>query len=194
MTKDLPKNADDSIATRASLLNRLKDHEDQASWQEFFEAYWSLIYGVARKAGLSDAEAQDVVQETVINVARKIGEFRYDPKVCSFKTWLLRLTRWRIIDKLRQRNNAGQPSGEPAAVGGCGEPRNDFSDDTARTATLERLPDPAGVELERIWDAEWEKTVFALACDRVRQRVAPEQWQMFDLYVVRQLPARRVAQ
>ena len=41
MTKNQPRNADDSIATRASLLNRLKDHEDRASWQEFFEAYWS---------------------------------------------------------------------------------------------------------------------------------------------------------
>ena len=87
---------DDTIATRASLLDRLRDCQDQASWQEFFDTYWRLIYTVATQAGLSDAEAQDVVQETVISVAKNVGEFRYDPKICSFKTWMLRMTRWRI--------------------------------------------------------------------------------------------------
>jgi len=52
------------------LLSRLKDWRDDASWQEFFDTYWRLIYGVARKAGLSDAEAQDIVQETVFSVVR----------------------------------------------------------------------------------------------------------------------------
>ena len=61
----------DSIPTRHSLLNRLKDWRDEASWREFFELYWELIYNVARKAGLNDAEAQKVVQETVIAVAKK---------------------------------------------------------------------------------------------------------------------------
>ena len=61
----------DSIPTRHSLLNRLKDWRDEASWREFFETYWELIYNVARKAGLNDAEAQDVVQETVIAVAKR---------------------------------------------------------------------------------------------------------------------------
>ncbi|PYJ97103.1 MAG: hypothetical protein DME23_17310, partial [Verrucomicrobia bacterium] len=76
---------DDSIATRASLLDRLKDREDQASWQEFFDTYWLLIYRVAKKAGLTDAEAQDIVQETVMAMANKLPGFIYDPKVCSFK-------------------------------------------------------------------------------------------------------------
>lgn len=87
-----------SLATRASLLGRLKNLEDQGSWQEFFDAYWQPIYGSAVKAGLTDSEAQDVVQETVITASKHLPAFRYDPKVCSFKTWLLRLARWRIIE------------------------------------------------------------------------------------------------
>ena len=71
---------DDSIATRASLLDRLKDREDQPSWQEFFDCYWELIFRVAKKGGLTDAEAQDVVQETVISVSNKLPGFVYDPK------------------------------------------------------------------------------------------------------------------
>jgi hypothetical protein len=60
------------------LLHRLKDWGDDASWREFFEAYWELIYNVARKAGLTDTEAQEVVQETVIGVAKKIGGFEVE--------------------------------------------------------------------------------------------------------------------
>ena len=82
-----------SLQTRWSLIGRLKDMDDRQSWQEFFDAYWKLIYSVALKAGLSDAEAQEVVQETVISVANKMPEFKADPAAGSFKSWLLTLTR-----------------------------------------------------------------------------------------------------
>ena len=64
---------------RRSLVSRLKNWEDNASWQEFFDTYWKLIYSVAIKAGLSDEEAEDVVQETVVSVAKKMDSFKYDP-------------------------------------------------------------------------------------------------------------------
>src|SRR2546430_16504207 len=98
-----PPETKELIPTRESLLSRLKDWEDRESWQDFYDTYWKLIYGMARKAGLSDAEAQEIVQETVISVARKIEGFKYDPTVCSFKTWMLQLTRWRIINQLKKR-------------------------------------------------------------------------------------------
>src|SRR4029079_2682188 len=96
-------------ATRNSLIERLGNWEDRARWQEFFDTYWRLIYGVARKSGLSDAEAQDVVQDTVISVAKNIT--RYDKKAGSFKSCLLQLTRWRIIDQVRKRSPAGATRG-----------------------------------------------------------------------------------
>ena len=94
---------DELIATCASLINRLRNWQDQSSWNEFFNTYWRLIYGVARKAGLSDDEAQEVVQETLISVAKHMPTFRYDPAIGSFKTWLLNMTRWRIIAQFRKR-------------------------------------------------------------------------------------------
>ena len=95
--------SDDFIPTRHSLLSRLKDWGDQESWRDFFDTYWKLIYGVAIKAGLSGVEAQEVVQETVIAVAKKIHDFKTDPAFGSFKAWLLHLTRWRIADQFRKR-------------------------------------------------------------------------------------------
>src|SRR5438477_9156148 len=94
---------DELIPTRASLLGRLKDWKDEESWRVFFETYWKLIYNAARKAGLTDAEAQDVVQETVISVSKSIPTFDYDAEGGSFKSWLLLLTRWRITDQFRRR-------------------------------------------------------------------------------------------
>ena len=90
-------------ATRRSLVDRLVNWDDQKRWQEFFDTYWRLIYSTARKAGLTDAEAQEVVQETVITVAKKIDKLKYDPAIGSFKGWLLQITRWRIVDQFRKR-------------------------------------------------------------------------------------------
>src|ERR1700751_1573386 len=91
------------IATRRSLVDRLANWGDQRRWQEFFDTYWKLIYSTARKSGLTDQEAQEVVQETIITVAKKIDKLRYDPAIGSFKGWLLQITRWRIVDQFRKR-------------------------------------------------------------------------------------------
>src|SRR5688572_12987119 len=93
----------ETLPTRRSLLERIKAWEDHAGWQEFFDTYWGLIYGVARQAGLNDAEAQDVVQETIVAVAKNIGDFDYDPGRGSFKNWLLQQTRWRIQGHFRKK-------------------------------------------------------------------------------------------
>src|SRR6266516_1088602 len=108
----MPPREEELIPTRASLLTRLKNWQDRSSWQEFFDTYWKLIYGVARKAGLTDTEAQDVVQETMASVAKHMPTFKYDPALGSFKAWLLNMTRWRIIDQLRRRgpHYAADPS------------------------------------------------------------------------------------
>jgi RNA polymerase sigma factor (sigma-70 family) len=176
---------EDLIPTRESLLSRLKDWRDAESWQDFFDTYWRLIYGVARKAGLSDAEAQDIVQETVLSVARKIEGFRYDPKVCSFKTWMLNLTRWRILNQLKRREREKDAS-RPSESGGTPDLPSD------RTDTVERIADPAGCALETMWDTEWEQNLLAAALERVKRQVAPEQFQIFDLACLEGWPVRKV--
>ncbi|MBM3833633.1 MAG: sigma-70 family RNA polymerase sigma factor [Verrucomicrobia bacterium] len=70
----MAENPDEFIPTRRSLLSRLKDWDDQESWKEFFNTYWKLIYGVAIKSGLTDAEAPDVVQDAIISIAKKMRE------------------------------------------------------------------------------------------------------------------------
>jgi len=170
-----PDNAD-SIPTRATLLGRLKNWEDVDSWQDFNDTYSKLIYGVARQSGLTDAEAHDVVQETLLGVARKIHEFESSPERGSFKNWLLNITRWRIADHFRSRPPVkASPSFEE------GE----------RTPTAERIPDPA--DLDAVWEAEWKRSVFQTAFLRVCRRVKPKHAQIFELYAVQRWPVMKVA-
>ena len=173
--------ADDYLPTRQSLLERLKNLEDQKSWQTFFDQYWKLIYGVARRSGLSDAEAQDVVQETIITVSRKIQGFAYDPAYGSFKGWLKRLTQWRITDYLRkkqyQSHGKRMPKEEPMS-----------------TSLVDRLEDPAGREIEKAWDEEWKNNLLEAAMASVKQRVSPRHYQIFYFHACRKLPAKQVAE
>src|SRR5216117_1881985 len=97
MAENIAKAGTDSLLpTRRSLLSRLRDWQDQAGWREFFDTYWRLIYNVARKSGLADAQAQDVVQNTFIYLSRRMPNFHYDPARGSFKSWLRVVTRSRI--------------------------------------------------------------------------------------------------
>jgi RNA polymerase sigma factor (sigma-70 family) len=172
---------DELIPTRATLIQRLKNWQDQSSWQDFFDTYWKLIYGVALKGGLTETEAQDVVQETMISVAKHMPTFKYDPAIGSFKTWLLNMTRWRITDQLRKRGPAFAAS-HPT-----------FEDTATGTRTVDRVIDPASHDLAALWDTEWEKNILAVAMAKVRRRLDPRKYQIFDLYVNKAWPSEKVA-
>lgn len=169
----------ETLATRASLLGRLKDFDNQPSWQEFFDSYWRLVFSAARKAGLTPEEAQDAVQETFVAVAKNIGAFRYDPARCSFKTWLLLITRQRIIWQLRKRPPIAAHVARPAS-------------DATRTATIDQVPDPTNDSLDSIWEEEWQKNLMAAALERVKRKVSSRQFQIFDLHVLQNWPAAEV--
>jgi RNA polymerase sigma factor (sigma-70 family) len=176
----MPLNTEELIPTRRSLLSRLKDWDDEESWRDFFNIYWRLIYRAAIKAGLSDAEAQDVVQETLLELAKKMPGFKYDPAVGSFKGWLLRTTQWKISGQFKRRRRESREV-------------NLASDDRTGTAAIEGMPDPAALDLDSVWDAEWERNLFDAAMENVKRKVSPAQFEMFYLNVMKEKPVREVA-
>lgn len=176
MSRDTTLSTEEFIPTRYTLLSRLQNWNDDESWKDFFNTYWHLIYSVARKSGLTDVEAQDVVQETVISVAKHIHKFRLDRKLGSFKGWLRNLTRWRIADQLRKRTRLASESEHSEA----GEPLPDF---------LPELPEQSS---DPKWDEEWRANLLQAAIDRVKLQIREEQYQIFDLVVLRQWPVSRV--
>jgi RNA polymerase sigma-70 factor (ECF subfamily) len=169
--------------TRLSLLERLRNLDDHSSWQEFFDTYWKLIYCAAVKGGLTEADAEDVVQETIIGIARNMENFRYEPEVCSFKGWLMHITRNRIIDHLRKARS----------------PKHAFVPLPADTGTGERVEllcegGGAGKLFEDVWDEEWQRNLFDAAMERVKRKVAPEHYQIFYLQTVKGMAARDVGE
>jgi len=177
MDEALASLSEDLIPTRYSLLSRLKDWEDEESWRVFFDTYWRLIYGVAIKAGLTDAEAQEVVQETIICVAKNIQKFKRDRKLGSFKGWLRNLTHWRIADQLRKRTLVvqGNTALERQSLG-----------------SLDQIPEPPDEAAAAEWENEWQRNMLKAALERVKRLVREEQYQLFDLYVVKQWPVERI--
>ncbi len=167
--------ADEFIRTRRSLLSRLRDWDDGESWRDFFDIYGRFIYRIAHKSGLNDSEAQDVVQETLIAVAKQMPGFKYDPAIGSFKGWLHQITRRRVVDHLRKRS----PELQIASVGPTGQ-------------AVDGYPDHAGSGFESLWEEEWQKHVFHSAVQRVKRRVQARQFQMFDLFVTLQWPIKTV--
>jgi RNA polymerase sigma factor (sigma-70 family) len=173
------------LPTRQSLLSRLKDWDDNDSWRTFFETYWKLIYRAAIRAGLTEVEAQDAVQETVISVSKSIKTFKYRPDG-SFKGWLLRLTRWRINDQFKKRQQ------KTVSVSEANRAMPEWEDFSGATE------DEAGGEVascvtEASWEEGWEANLLDAALGRVKRRVDARQYQVFQQFVLKGRPANEVA-
>src|SRR5262245_48529780 len=96
----------DHPSTRASLLVRLRDPHDGAAWDTFVRLYAPLVYGLARRRGLQDADAADLTQEVLWTVARSVGGLEYDPARGTFRAWLYTVVRTRLINFLARRDAA----------------------------------------------------------------------------------------
>lgn len=168
------------IPTRATLIDRLKNWQDQASWQDFFETYWKLIYGLARKSGLNAEDAQDVVQDTLVSVANQMPNFKYDPKLGSFKSWLRTLIRWRIADHVRKRGTV-----KTVPFPGGPGPDEPFA--------MKELPDTDGQTIDQVYEQEWQKNLLDAAVANVKRKMDPQKYQVFDLYVNKELAPEKVA-
>jgi len=158
-----------ALHTRPSLLFRLKDWKDEASWTEFYSLYFNLVRGVALKAGLSYADAEEVSQDVFKRVAETIHEFESNPDRGTFRGWLLTQARWRITDKFRSHKPHERKM-----------PKASSADQGDHTRTIERLPAPN--EENEIWETEWRKHIFEIALARLARRVPAKHFQVFDLH------------
>jgi RNA polymerase sigma-70 factor (ECF subfamily) len=174
------------LRTRPTLLFRLRDWSDEASWTEFYRLYHGFVFGLARRCGLSHADAEEVVQDVFRCVAENIATFESDPSRGTFRGWLAQLTRWRVLDKQRAR----RPDQAPDRAGRGPE----LGD---RTRTIERLPDTSRSASPwgdaTVEEAEWQQHVLDAALHRLASRVPPKHFQVFDLYSRQNWPVLRVS-
>jgi RNA polymerase sigma factor (sigma-70 family) len=154
----------DIPATRASLLVRLRDGQDQTAWSEFVRLYAPVVYRFARRKGLQDADAADLSQEVLRSVSSSVGAF--DPQLGLFRSWLFTLVHRRLYDFV-QRDH--------------------------RQETVQLVDDvPARAE-EESWNQEFERQLFTLAAELIRPTFTDTTWQAFQRAAVEGQSGQEVA-
>ena len=146
--------------TRISLILRLPRSADGAAWREFVELYEPLILRFARRRGLQDADAQDLVQRVFTSVAGAVDRWQPDAARGKFRAWLFRIARNHLINQatLRRRERP---------VGGSTQIRR------LQSEIDERGFDSGDVEIE------YRRAVFESAAARVKRLVQPATWSAF---------------
>ncbi|HEY7423473.1 MAG TPA: sigma-70 family RNA polymerase sigma factor [Gemmataceae bacterium] len=151
----------DAPDTRPSLLLRLRDWQDQEAWARFVEVYAPLIYGYLRKRGLQDADAADLTQTCLRQVAAHVGSLEYDPRRDSFRGWLFTIVRNKLRDFHDRPHRLYQGSG-----------------DSQVQRLLENTRAPEADEVGE-WEREYQGSLFAWAAEQVRPSVQETTWQAF---------------
>ena len=164
-----------TLRTGSVLLLLLDNPTDADCWNAFVDRYAPKIYGWCRQWRLQEADAQDVTQEVLARLVRKLRTFTYDPHKGTFRGWLKTLTHHAWCDYLEERRRAG---------GGKGGP-----EELARLETLEARQDLLGA-LAEVFDLE----LLAEAQARVQLQVSPRDWKIFQELAVAGRPGPAVAQ
>jgi RNA polymerase sigma factor (sigma-70 family) len=168
---------DDSPLTRTSLVLQLRDPGNQAAWQEFSRLYGPVIYGFARKRGLQDADAADLMQDVMRRVSGAIGRLDYDRKQGTFRGWLFTITRNLIFNFLSARSIRPQGSG-----------------DTTTNKLLDQSPAASTDDGADTWELEYQRRLAALAMEKIKSEFQESSWRAFWLTAVEGKSAGEVSQ
>jgi RNA polymerase sigma-70 factor (ECF subfamily) len=149
----------ESPTTSLSLLVRLRDTDDVQAWEDFVNLYAPLVYALARRHGLQDADAADITQDVMRALVHAVPQFRYDPARGRFRGWLFTVARNQLRKFLQGRRR--QPMG-------TGDPHADL--------LLQQQPAPEEV---LAWEQGYQARLFELASERVRPSFRPATWEAF---------------
>lgn len=164
--------------TRASLILRIADAQNAQNaraWDEFARLYQPVVYRIARHRGFQHADAEELVQEAMLAVARAVEGWVPDPERGRFRDWLQRIARNLMINFLMRRKHQVWGSG-----------------DSAMQRRLEAECDPDAA-VSQMFEVEYRREMFCCAAEQVRGDVKENTWQAFWLSTVDDLPALEVA-
>lgn len=160
--------------TRATLLAALKSREDRAAWDEFVVVYQPVFYRMARRRGMQDADAQDLVQQVLMRISAAIGRYEGQPEI-RFRHWLRRLANNAIATALSRK------------------PR-DLAEGGSATMPLNADDVSISSELSQEIEAEYERELYLRATATVRNEVNPETWRAFELTMIEGLSCEVAAE
>jgi len=152
-----------AAATRKTLIERLQHVEDKDGWEQFYETYSRMIFDFA------------------LTVHKTMQKSAYFSQRGSFKSWLFKIVRSRVVDQVRKR-----------PLDSAARPENYRRPSNRRTSTADGVPDPNSADLDQAWNEEWRATAMEKAIVQVKKRVQAKHFQIFDLLVVQAWPMKRV--
>lgn len=163
----------DPTRTTTVLLEGLHDAGNEAAWLEFDARYRPVVEGFARKLGLSDADASDVAQETMVRFLEEYRQGRYDRSRARLGAWLVAIARTKVAMVYRKRSRKREARGESAMI--------DLDNDA---------------QLSVIWEDQRRAAILQQALDTLRSstKLADRTIRAFELLVVRQMPVAAVAE
>jgi RNA polymerase sigma factor (sigma-70 family) len=161
--------------TRRSLVLRLRNLDDEAAWKEFVEIYEPLVYRLARRKGLQEADARDLCQDVFRAVATAIERWDPDPAKGKFRSWLFRIARNLVVNFLSRQARLVRGSGQ-----------------TSVQELLEAQP-AADTAAQAEFAAEFRQRAFRWAVQRVKNEFSESTWQAFWRTGVQNEPVAAVA-
>jgi RNA polymerase sigma factor (sigma-70 family) len=161
---------DDIRTTRQTLIQRLKDTENDDAWKEFYDFYWQLITGWARHFGCSPTKADDVFQETMVCLLRQISSFEYDPDK-RFRSYLKTIVKGRCYDLFRKESRYIAASG-------------DNSENEQLNSSLDLLSSGNSESISLEDDNIWLSSLVHQALRRVYDKVDQQTYKSFCMYVL----------
>ena len=144
-------------STRSSVLRAVANTENEAAWNRLFDLYAGFVYSIARRKGLNDADADDIVQMVFADLARNLPSFKYDREKGRFRSYLAALVKWRVIDRLK-------------AVRRDADLKADFMEEAKSAATTED---------EDFEEREWQSAAMEETLRRIKPEVRPEHYAAF---------------
>ena len=169
--------ADDSsrFSTATSLLRRAQ-LDDADAWRTLTDLYGPLVYHWCRRMGLDEHRAADVFQEVFASVAGALGRFDLERRGGTFRGWLWRITRNKVLDVHRRQR------AEPGAEGG-----------TVAQQRLAELTDPFTDSSLDPSDQTETTSLVHRALEVIRAEFEPRTWQAFWRAAVQQQPTAQIA-
>lgn len=169
-------------STNPSLLREIAEgNSDSPSWPTFVEKYGPILDRWCQRWGASPQDAEDIVQECLIVVYRKLDTYRKSPK-SNFRSWLKTVAYriWLQILEVRERKILeSSTSGKVLTQDQCWE---GLRSQTARE------------DLSRSLDAIADREILEVASSRVRAQVEPLTWKCFEMLNLEGAPGKDVAE
>lgn len=145
--------------TSHSLIARVHDVANGAAWAEFLGIYQPVVYRMARRRGLQDADAQDVVQQVFASIARSIDTWTSGADRPPFRAWLTTVARNAITNALTRR------------------PRDRAAGATSVVERLNAVPAPEETTSEIIRESRRE--IVHWAAKQIRSEFTEQTWDIF---------------